>query len=327
MGFAEVPRRGRSALPRQCAGVANTAQHGAAAVARNHNRIGRVHAAARRNMNKNVLASARGLDKSKTLGRVKPLHSTFSHRVVSAGSKIENELLVPANRHVRRAHDTRYEARLIAQTTSRFWRKTINITAHLRLLPVSRSFEATNDRKTRLVPTSIATTAPTFPVGRIASARDSALNRILVGRGEVIDDLADIGIVDRRTVDLDHLGDFRLPEVLPEFLPARLGVDVIGGWTGGAIVLHHFQIWSRFESSGLVRKREGDRPRMRRTGTHGCGGEERKEEKLQACHDCAPHAAVTRTVSTTLRRYPGGFHLGSFGCVSPALLVARTLSS
>src|SRR3954453_12443682 len=29
----------------------------------------------------------------------------------------------------------------------------------------------------------------------------------------------------------------------------------------------------------------------------------------------------------TLRRYPAGFHSGSVGCVSPALLVARTLSS
>src|SRR5713101_6184950 len=41
----------------------------------------------RRNMNENVLAAARGLDKSEALGRVEPLHSTFSHHVVSAGSK------------------------------------------------------------------------------------------------------------------------------------------------------------------------------------------------------------------------------------------------
>jgi hypothetical protein len=38
-------------------------------------------------MNKNVFAATGGLDKSKTLGRVEPLHSTFSHHVVSAGSK------------------------------------------------------------------------------------------------------------------------------------------------------------------------------------------------------------------------------------------------
>jgi len=57
----------------------------------------------RRNMNKNVLAAARGLDESKTLGRVEPLHSTFSHHVVSAGSKNKNGLPVPANRHIRHA--------------------------------------------------------------------------------------------------------------------------------------------------------------------------------------------------------------------------------
>src|SRR5882724_9978886 len=38
-------------------------------------------------MNKNVLAATRGLDESITLGRVEPLHSAFSHNVVSAGSK------------------------------------------------------------------------------------------------------------------------------------------------------------------------------------------------------------------------------------------------
>ena len=36
---------------------------------------------------------------------------------------------------------------------------------------------------------------------------------------------------------------------------------------------------------------------------------------------------MTRTVSITLRKYPAGFQNGSAGCVSPALLVARTLSS
>src|SRR4029079_18768279 len=41
----------------------------------------------RRNMNENVLAATRRLDETETLGRVEPLHSTFSHHVVSAGSK------------------------------------------------------------------------------------------------------------------------------------------------------------------------------------------------------------------------------------------------
>src|SRR6266404_7594115 len=58
----------------------------------------------RRNMNENVLAATRRLDESKTLGRVEPLHSAFSHHVVSAGSKTKIGPPVPANRHVRRAH-------------------------------------------------------------------------------------------------------------------------------------------------------------------------------------------------------------------------------
>src|SRR4051812_5045642 len=41
----------------------------------------------RRNMNEHVLSASRRLDESKTLGRVKPLHGTFSHHVVSAGLK------------------------------------------------------------------------------------------------------------------------------------------------------------------------------------------------------------------------------------------------
>src|SRR6267142_6119962 len=49
----------------------------------------------RRNMNEHVLAAIARLDKTKTLGRVKPLHSTFSHHVVSAGSKSINELPAP----------------------------------------------------------------------------------------------------------------------------------------------------------------------------------------------------------------------------------------
>src|ERR1700688_2596783 len=55
----------------------------------------------RRNMHKNVLATRVGLDEPEALGRVEPLHSTFSHYVVSAGSKNKNGLPVPANRHVR----------------------------------------------------------------------------------------------------------------------------------------------------------------------------------------------------------------------------------
>jgi hypothetical protein len=41
----------------------------------------------RLDMNKYVLAARGGLNESKTLGCVEPLHSTFSHHVVSAGAK------------------------------------------------------------------------------------------------------------------------------------------------------------------------------------------------------------------------------------------------
>src|SRR6266852_9900818 len=68
----------------------------------------------RRNMNENVFAATGGLDKSKTLGRVEPLHSTFSHHVVSAGSKTLTNCRSPHTGHARPTHDTRNGASLIA---------------------------------------------------------------------------------------------------------------------------------------------------------------------------------------------------------------------
>src|SRR5882762_4002612 len=68
----------------------------------------------RRNMNENVLAATCRLNESKTLGRVEPLHSTFSHHVVSAGPKTIANCRSPQTGHARDAHDTRYGARLIA---------------------------------------------------------------------------------------------------------------------------------------------------------------------------------------------------------------------
>src|SRR4030088_2817935 len=139
----------------------------------------------------------------------------------------------------------------------------------------------------------------------------------------------DVRIVDRRPINLDHLRHFGLPEILLEFRPARLGVDVVSRVTGGAIALYHLEIRPRLKCRGFVRKRVGTRSRVCRTESKACGGGscEEKRTRKATCHDKSPHAAVTRTVSTTLRKYPGGFHVGSIGCVSPALLVARTLSS
>jgi hypothetical protein len=79
------------------------------------------------------------------------------------------------------------------------------------------------------------------PVGQLARPRRSAslFRRDSVRRGEVIDDLGNVPIVDRGTIDLDHLAHFGLPKVLLEFFAARLGVGVVGGVAGAAIVLHH----------------------------------------------------------------------------------------
>src|SRR3954467_7765944 len=93
-------------------------------------------------MNEHVLAAIAGLDKSEALGRVKPLHSTFSHHVVSAGLKT-----IAIGRSLETglsdgAHDTRYEPRLIAQTMAGKLRKMPLIALKSRVLPVCRSFSA-----------------------------------------------------------------------------------------------------------------------------------------------------------------------------------------
>src|SRR5258708_5361550 len=169
---------------------------------------------------------------------------------------------------------------------------------------------------------------PVCGAARAEINTSGARRRALVGRGQIIDDLANVRIVDRRAIDLDHLRDFGLPEVLLEFRPARLSADVVRRVTGGAVVLHHFKVWAGLERRGFVRKRDVDWScACRATQTCRAGVCEEKREEKATGHDLPPHAAVTRTVSITLRKYPAGFQNGSAGCVSPALLVARTLSS
>src|SRR5690242_14016907 len=73
--------------------------------------------------------------------------------------------------------------------------------------------------------------------GRPASSWDGSSEVGLVGRRQVFDDRRDVLLVDRRTVDLDHLGDLGLPEVLLELRPGRLGLDVVGRMAGAAIAL------------------------------------------------------------------------------------------
>ena len=45
------------------------------------------------------------------------------------------------------------------------------------------------------------------------------LDRISVGRGEIVDDLGDVGVVDRRARGLDHFRHFGLPESCLNFGP------------------------------------------------------------------------------------------------------------
>src|SRR5882724_13619985 len=72
-----------------------------------------------------------------------------------------------------------------------------------------------------------------------ASRRRRACKAItsIIG-GEIVDDLADVAFVDRRSVDFDHLGDLGLPEILLRFQGARLGLDVVARVTRRAIVLN-----------------------------------------------------------------------------------------
>src|SRR4029077_12250724 len=165
-------------------------------------------------------------------------------------------------------------------------------------LPDSRSFKAAKMRPGRAPPPPEPGTRPGRPTQ--AGAADRASRRISVRRGEILDDLADVRLVDRRAIDLDHLGHFGSPKVLFEFFALRLRLDVVGGVTGGAIVLHHLEIGSRLEGGGFFRKRVVHGRRGGRNDTEACDGGDR-EEKLMF-HDHCPHAAVTRTVSTTLRR-------------------------
>src|ERR1700704_956397 len=119
-----------------------------------------------------------------------------------------------------------------------------------------------------------------------AGARGSGWKRISVGRGEIIDDLANVRIIDRRAIDFDHLRHFGLPEIL--LVPARLRADVVRGVTGRAIVLHHIKIRSWLERRGC------------RTKVQACDGGSCEEKRTG--HGRSPHAAVMRTVSTTLRK-------------------------
>src|SRR5258708_37364993 len=152
---------------------------------------------------------------------------------------------------------------------------------------------------------------PVCGAARAEITTSGARRRALVGRGQIIDDLANVRIVDRRAIDLDHLRDFGLPEVLLEFRPARLSADVVRRVTGGAVVLHHFKVWSGLERRGFVGKRVGDWScACRATQTCGGGGCEGKREGKTTGQDFSPQCAGTRTGSIHVRKYPAGFPSG-----------------
>src|SRR5262249_13606731 len=111
---------------------------------------------------------------------------------------------------------------LVAQTMPVSCGNSLNFAAFLPLLPVPRSF------------------------GGPAAGSPS------IGRGEIVDGLAGIGIVDRRAIDLDHLGYLGLPEGFP-VLHRWLGIDVVGRMAGRAVVPDHVEIGARFEGGDLVR--------------------------------------------------------------------------
>src|SRR6202007_1316868 len=84
----------------------------------------------RRDMNKHVLPTRRGLDKPIALGRIEPLDRTFSHYVVSAGSIKIKRTTVPADRYVRRCKDTLVMALMVAQTAAGMSPEMFDIAAH-----------------------------------------------------------------------------------------------------------------------------------------------------------------------------------------------------
>src|SRR5258707_12746632 len=96
----------------------------------------------------------------------------------------------------------------------------------------------------------------TSPAPQRCRARAAA--RSVIG-GEIVDDLADVALVDRGAVDLDHLGDFGLPEILLRFLHARLSLDVVARVTCRAIVLNDLDIGGGRELCPFVGEAVGGR--------------------------------------------------------------------
>src|ERR1700737_4163564 len=71
---------------------------------------------------------------------------------------------------------------------------------------------------------------------------------------QIIHNLADVRLIDWRTVNLDHLGHLGPPEVFLKFRTPGLGLDIVGRMARRAVVLHDLQIGAWLECRRLVRK-------------------------------------------------------------------------
>src|ERR1700730_13740076 len=85
-------------------------------------------------------------------------------------------------------------------------------------------------------------------------SRATRRSRASIRLCQIIHNLADVRLINWRTVNLDHLGHFGPPEVLLEFRTSGLGLDIVGRMARGAVVLHDLHIGTRLECRRLVRK-------------------------------------------------------------------------
>src|SRR5271166_6113238 len=146
---------------------------------------------------------------------------------------------------------------------------------------------------------------------------------------EVTNDCVDVLGIDRRFVGGTHLVDLGAPLRLR---PRRLIEHHAGGVAGQAIVVGRIRAGSLkhavaigqidvhgFQQQFVLRPRAKRRQRPDRDDD---GGRQRF-----ARHLLPPHATVMGVCSMTSRMNPLGFQLAVSGCVSPLLLVHRTIST
>src|SRR5258708_17974385 len=107
---------------------------------------------------------------------------------------------------------------------------------------------------------------------------------VVIGGGEIFDDLWNIHLIDRRAVEFYHLGYLGLPKILLVFRSVRLGVDVISGVTARAIILHHLKVWPGPKRRTFIRKRLGVRCRLRLSSDETRDGDSREREREARFH-------------------------------------------